>query len=507
MKRSHALLIFVVGVGLFLPALRYTFVQDDRAVILLNPSVRSIPAAIAAWNDPYWPRPSRAGLYRPLTTLSFAVDRAIVGERAWWFHLVNAIWHGVASVLIALILARWLPALGAVAAGLVFAAHPVHVEGVASLVARSEMMVAVGILAAVACARRRWWAGAVVAAVVAMFSKEHGIVVSLVVLADDWLENGKLRYPWPLYAAFAGVSAVFLWLWSIAGRDGIANIAAAFFGVGTGERLAMALPAILRGATLLVWPIDLSADYGPQVLPVRSGPSLAAFGGLLVVVGVLWLVVWARRRHPMVAFAAVIAILTYLPTANLFFPSGVVLAERNLYVPVVLVAALVGVLAVRIAAWRGIQRAGVAVGLLVLSLALRTELRLPSWSSNRRFLLTILNDHPESYRAHVWAAAVLSGVGDSAGARREYLRAEELFDRDPNLDAAHSYYLMTLGDTAAARPRIDRARRSIPDDPFALRAQFLWLMARRDTAGARALADTATSWSDLDRVFYRQNLP
>jgi len=61
---------------------------------------------------------------------------------------MNALWHGLATVLLVMLLGRWLPPLGAAAAGLVFAWHPVHVEAVASLVGRAELLVAVGILGA-----------------------------------------------------------------------------------------------------------------------------------------------------------------------------------------------------------------------------------------------------------------------------------------------------------------------------------------------------------------------
>src|SRR5207245_1992361 len=81
-----------------------------------------------------------------------------------WFHFVNAVLHGIVCVLVVLVFERWLPAVGAVAAGLVFAVHPVHVEGVASVVSRAELLVATGMLAAVLAARRGWWGAAVRAA-------------------------------------------------------------------------------------------------------------------------------------------------------------------------------------------------------------------------------------------------------------------------------------------------------------------------------------------------------
>jgi hypothetical protein len=257
---------------------------------------------------------------------------------------------------------------------------------------------------------------------------------------------------------------------------------------------------------LMVFPLQLSADYGPQVMPVRTGLSVAAVGGLATIAAVTAMIVWGWRRQPAFCFAAVAAALTYLPTSNLLFAAGVVLAERTLYLPIILAATLAGLGVHWLALRAGLQRAIVGVTVVGLLLGFRSWVRLPAWQSNRSFLLTLLTEHPESYRAHVWAAAVLTGIGDTLGTRREYARAEQLFHRDPHLDASHAYFLMTIGDTAAAIPRLDRARRAIPSQPFGLRAEFLLRMHRRDWAGARAVADTALRLSRWDQEFYRDAL-
>src|SRR5438128_5093271 len=83
---------------LFLPTIRYGWVQDDRAIIALNPAVHSIPAAVRAMDKAYWPPPSQAGLYRPLTILSYAVDWRLSGGPPGWFHAVNALLHATAAV-------------------------------------------------------------------------------------------------------------------------------------------------------------------------------------------------------------------------------------------------------------------------------------------------------------------------------------------------------------------------------------------------------------------------
>src|SRR2546430_11286367 len=88
--RRELLLVFVAAVALYLPTARYGFVQDDRAIIASNPAAHSIGAALRAFDDPYWPRATGAGLYRPVTILSYAIDWTVSGGRPGWLHVMNA---------------------------------------------------------------------------------------------------------------------------------------------------------------------------------------------------------------------------------------------------------------------------------------------------------------------------------------------------------------------------------------------------------------------------------
>jgi hypothetical protein len=489
-----AWLVFGVAVALYLATARHGFVQDDWAIVALNPAAHSAAAALRAADDPYWPPPSEAGLWRPLTILSFAVDWGVSGGRVGWLHIGNALWHGLASVLVCVLLVRWLPPRAAATAGLVFAAHPVHVEAVAGLVGRAELLVAVALLAGVLAARNRWWTGALLATGAAMLAKESGVVVGVAILLYCWLDREVSRPPRWFIAGVAVTTVVYLAVWRVVGGAATADVAAPFIGATTAERLSLALPAVFRAATLLVWPSDLSADYGPQVIPVRSGVTSAALGGLLVIAAVVTLVWRYRRRAPSLAWAAGAAALTYLPTSNLLFPSGVVLAERNLYVAVILIAVLVGTAVARVERLAGRRIAIAFTALIVGALAIRAAIRVPDWRSNRAHLLALLGEHPESARGHFWAAGVLGAVGDSAGSRASYDRAIELYDRDPHVLGAAARFYLDRGDAVVAAVLSQRARSILPRERESLWVAYRLLLAAGDSAGAAALADSIGRW-------------
>ena len=496
-------LVFATAVAVYVPTARYGFVEDDRAVVAANPRAHSIPQAVRAFDQPYW----GDEFYRPLTVLSFAVDWTVSGGRAGWLHLMNALWHGVASVLVALLLASALSPAAAVAGGLVFALHPLHTEAVAGLVGRAELLAAVGILGAVLCARHGRWSAAVACAAAAMLSKEHGVISGVLIVLDRWLQRpDEPPYPRSLYVALGIVTAVFLAAWYVIGRRATGDVAPVVLGAETAQRLDIALPAVARAMGLLVWPLNLSADYGPRVIPAYRAFSLAALAGTVMVVAMLAGGWWVRRTTPALTFAAWAAGAAYLPTSNLFFSSGIVLAERALYVPVLLVAAAAGC-AVDWARsrWRP-ERVGLVAGAVLCVFAGMTLARLPVWRDNRTFLLTLLADHPESYWGHWSAAAVLAGMGDTAAARHEYARADSLFDGDPHLDAARAMFLVGLSDTAGARPLVERARRRLPFEAVALRAQFALALRRGERARAVALADTARAHVPSEAAWYDEQL-
>lgn len=498
---KQRLLIGLAAAVLYVPAAGYGFVQDDRAIIVSNPAAHSIGAALHAFDDPYWPRETQAGLYRPVTILSYAIDWTISGGRPGWTHIINALWHGLATLLLVAVLERWLSPRAAAAAGLVFAWHPVHVEAVASLVGRAELLVAVGILGAVLAARRGWWVAAVACAAVAMLSKEHGVIAGVVILLDRWLqpqpqaESGGKRGEVFFWVALGAVTLGYLIAWYFMGRAGASDTAAVFYGRGPIRRLAIALPTVLYATVLLFWPASLSSDYSPNVIPAYSGFSLAAVLGLCIVIAVPVVMVRYRRSAPAVSFAVGLAALSYLPTSNLLFPSGVVLAERNLYLAVALPAAMIGVAWMRLEAMQGARHAIATIGALALVLGARSFVRLPAWRDNRAQLLTLLEEHPESYRGQASAAAVLAGSGDTAGARRHYHLADSLSPGDPYLDAAHAIFLLGLGDTASAAPLVARLPARPGTAPgvnrVGWRAQFLFELRRGHRAAAAAVADSA----------------
>ncbi|MCH7683917.1 MAG: hypothetical protein IIB35_09445, partial [Gemmatimonadetes bacterium] len=261
---SHRRAAFVAGVVaclVFANASRNGWAVDDIPVVRDNPAAHSIGAALDAAFSPYWPANpdgSSWGLYRPAAVVSYAVDWTVSGGRPWWFHVVNVLLHGLVTALVVVVAGAWLLPVGALGAGLLFAIHPVHVEAVANVVGRAEILAALGLLTAVLTARRyrraayrgtaRLWFLATMAAVAfALLSKENAVVAVVFLALDHLLDEEPSHRPMAeLYIAVVGLTVGWLFLWhAVAGAFVTTTVAFNFHGLSAGGRIATMLPVQL----------------------------------------------------------------------------------------------------------------------------------------------------------------------------------------------------------------------------------------------------------------------
>ncbi|GAC1688605.1 MAG: tetratricopeptide repeat protein [Gemmatimonadaceae bacterium] len=459
--------IALVACATFANALANGFAVDDRGVILENPGAKTLAGAVQAFARPYWPDAHGAGQYRPLVSAHFALDWVVSSGRPWWFHAVNVAWHAAAAVMVTLVAAMLVEPAAALAGGLIFAVHPVHVEAVANVVGRAECMAAFFVLAAL-LAHRRGHSVAALALLAALASKESGIVFIGLALAHDVLLTPRprttLRERRPLYALYAAVVVVYAAaLMTIFRHRPLVAIAPVWFGASVGERLLTMAGVVPEYGRLLLIPLRLSVDYHPRVIELATSLTPAAILGGLTLVCYLCAIVAAGRAAPRLAFALLVIPIAISPVANVFFPSGVALAERTLYLPSVGVALLV---ALGVERALHVRRYATVVGVVAVAalLAARSWSRTPVWHDNRTVVVTALAETPESYKVHQVAARVLSHTGNDDAAQREYAVASSLFGRDPGLYREAAEIAVRRVDSTLAVALLDTALALLPGD-------------------------------------------
>jgi hypothetical protein len=184
-QRRLYLVIAASAIAVYLGALANGYALDDVPIIATNPLVHRWSVLWEAFARPYWPPAWGAEMYRPLPIVSFALDwRAGVG----WLHAANLLWHaGVSLAVAALALRLSGSGMAALVAGMLFAVHPVHVEAVANIVGRAELMatlfVVLSVLAALEHDRLGW---SLAALALGLLSKEIAATTPALV-ASGWL--------------------------------------------------------------------------------------------------------------------------------------------------------------------------------------------------------------------------------------------------------------------------------------------------------------------------------
>ena len=386
---------------------------------------------------------------------SFTLDWIISGGGPAWFHAVNLCWHAGVAALVAWIAQRWAGTAAALTAGVLFAVHPVHVEAVANVVGRAELMATgfslLAFYAAVA-GRSAVWSAA--AWGLGLLSKETAAVTPLLV-ALAWLAGlgadrpdrarlVRLGAAWGIVAA-AYVVARELVLHASATSVELAPVFAGASPWGVRLTALSALPDVLR---LLLLPLTLRADYSPAERVAARGPldpgvvaGLAVIGLGSAIVALLW-----RRGRRLEAYGVVWIAVAFLPVANLLFPTGVFVAERTLYLPSVGLALAVG-------AWaRGLSGRKLWSTLAVVGLAggVRTAARVPVWRSGERLVLSMLDDSPRSYVGPLAVGAIYLQHRQDARAVAAFDDSRAAYDRDPRVYILEAHALFALGQASRA---------------------------------------------------------
>jgi len=464
-----------------LNALGNGFTQDDRPIIEWNTNVHGVSRLDTAATSPYWPStPLRVALYRPITSATYAVDWSLWGGAPFGFHLVNLLLHSAVTGLVFLLLqAMGGGVLAAAVGAAVFAVHPVHVEAVANVVGRAEILAALFTLAASLLYLRpgRGWGAAGAMGLLyfmAIGSKEVGIVLPGVLVLLHLREGGApqglvraLGERWRVHLALIAALGLHFGLrWSFTGETIGGDVAPWFWGEPASTRILTSIrlwPEYLR---LLLYPVRLLPDYGPGViLPERELLSPGVLAGLFVGGVALAATLFLRDRARLLTLGILWFAVTVLPASGLLVENSFLLAERTLYLPSVglslALAGAMGLLVRHRPAW--VPPALAVVGLLLVLGAGRTWMQNAVWRSDETLSSYLRSNAPESYRAHLETGALHDAAGRPEAALRELESAARLVPGHFNVRLSLGGRLLESGRFEAAAREFDAARRISPE--------------------------------------------
>ncbi len=499
--RSTVYVAFVLAIAVAMGlSLRNGFVYDDILAIVHNARVTDPAQWHTIPRSPYW----LGTLWRPLTVALYAAQWLAGNGAPWLFHLTSLFGYlAVAVVLYRLLQRLGADDFGAAAATLLFLVHPVHVEVVANVVGQAEIWVALALVAATLVyvrarqngTERRSLPALLVIVALGIMSKEQGFVAPLLLGGAEWLLLGERQEP--LRARIRVVllvTAVAVLLFVIRGT--LLNSA-------VGETPAVALRSLTpvgraitflgvvpEWARLVVWPLHLQADYGPPGIPIGGPLTARHWLGLAVLAGWLVLFVRYRRREPVAAFGLLWAAIALAPVSNLLTPTGIVMAERVLFVPTIGFAITAAALLRR--RERSMTR-NVVLAVIVawgIVLTVRSATRVPTWSTQERFFTDMTIDGAQAYRGWKVAASYWDDAHDRPRAIADLNHAIDLWPHDPEVFERLGQILRQDGHCDAAIPVFTAGLREDPTTA-SLRAKLLecLIVARNWSAAEQTASD------------------
>jgi tetratricopeptide (TPR) repeat protein len=354
-------LILLLGFLAYAPTLGNGFAFDDGRLVVQNRLITSLRYVPTLLTHEYWtidPAMTRGGnLYRPLVTISLVLNHAVNGLKPFGYHLVNVLLHAGVSLAVYGLGRRWfLSRAGATVAAAFFAVHPLHTEAVAGIVGRAELLMALGVLLALAGYLRGGglaYLGSVAAFALGLLSKEQAMVLpALLVLSDLSTRRGAAsssRWParardlLPRFLPYLGLLGAYLLLrvWVLGGAvsGSVVRIPSLLDNPLAHASLETRLLSVLmvagRYLSLFLWPVPLSPDYSYNHLPLATSP----LDGRVLLAALLWgsllalaLRSFARGRGRS-GVAVLFALIAFFPASNLLVPIGTMMGERLFYLP------------------------------------------------------------------------------------------------------------------------------------------------------------------------------
>jgi len=390
------LVLAFLCLGLYAGALPNDFIFDDVPVIKHDQRVTQGQYA-RLLTEEYWTEGHKDLLYRPLVSLSYALNWAVC-PKPWAFRLFNLALHitvsGLLFCLTRKVIGRLLPAI---VAAVIFAIHPIHTEPLNTIIGRADLACTALMLGAALlwwkdadpdCDHSRGFLRPIAAALcfaAANFCKESGLTAVGIALLLDWWrwqrgDERLTRQWWQRRALRCYVPATLVVVAYLLIRLAVLDQLTSGDVVGRLEnpittpetivipgetldekstlillgpedskflvRWGTPLVSLAKGASMMLWPAPLVHDYSYAAfreLRQASDPRFGLALGCIAVLLVVCIVSYRGKREVLLAIA--LALIPYSIISNFVVIIGTVFGERLLYMPSVGACMALGLLA------------------------------------------------------------------------------------------------------------------------------------------------------------------
>ncbi len=444
--------LIAVTFAAYSPVLRNGFLRyDDSSYVTYNPHVTSG----LSWANLTWAfTTGYASNWHPLTWVSHMVDVQLFGLRPGWHHAVNLLLHGLNTLLLGTFLQRstgmrW-PSLLVAA---LFALHPLHVESVAWIAERKDLLTTLFFLLTLqlyqyyasktqpCCGRRSsWYLASLACFALALMSKPMAVTLPFVLFLIDfwplgrWQSGSEVASPPPLkqillekvpFFCLAAAAAAVTVRVQTAGQAVASDLSWL-------NRLSNGLHSYAAYLGKMIWPVELAIFYPhPNIGGAVNGTGLDGFAWLVLVLLLLVSVVAVvfARRLPWLPVGWFWYLGTLVPVLGLVQAGGQAMADRYTYIPLIGIFICVCWGAMRTPLVVHPLRWGLPVGGVLLACAVLTFRQVSTWKDNLTVFQHALRVTRHNAVAHNQIGIELAETGQLEEALVHFRAA---FEADPS---------------------------------------------------------------------------
>jgi Flp pilus assembly protein TadD len=417
--RKYQIVIFVFAFVLYGNTLTHDYAQDDAIVITDNmfttegfagiPGLLTKDTFFGFFKEEGKAKLVSGGRYRPLSPIMFAVGWQFFGKNPFIGHLWNVVLYGFIGILLFGLFQEFkldpktkVPVI-ALAASILFLAHPIHTEVVANIKGRDEILALLGAiisLYAVFQSRNklsnslRWLAISGIAMFLGCMSKENTITFLAIIPLSLWffnkatiLEAVKATVP-----ALMGAIGFLIIRTMILGMDlgGAPNelmnnpflkvVNGQYVPFDTAEFMATVTFTLGKYIQLLFVPHPLTHDYYPRHIDIMSFGDVSVWLALVMNIVLLVLALLGLKKKRVYSYGILFYFITMSIVSNIVFPIGTNMSERFLFMPSIGFSIVISYLLLT-----KIENKSIAygiIGIVVLLFTVKTIHRNGAWKND-----------------------------------------------------------------------------------------------------------------------------
>lgn len=477
----------LVSIALYGNTLKGQFVYDDHFFVD-RPELYTVSHLPAIWTEPMLPNAVVTGLFRPLSTTSFALTLIAFGDNPLPFRIINILLNGVNTFLVFLVVEKLTQnrRLAAVTS-IMYAFLPIHTEAVAYIKARDELLAAFFVFLSwffflkgtqKKVLRYRHLVVSAGLFVLAMYSKELVMFSLAAICAIFYVKERPSLGTIVRIGCIYGIPffLYFYHRYTVLGKFafGVDDIDIAAnplkvedFPVTTYTALKVLYTYVAK--TFI--PFTLSSTYHlNSFLPVKSLiSSPQAMVGVIGIIAATVCIAYPKTRKTPLAWGSIFFLVSYFPFSQFVFNAGDIVGERWLYVSSFGLVLVASYLVTRL--WqrypRGAQLFFVAL-LFVYGGSIVSRNRI--WTSSEALYQGMIHDAPNSIQGYYGMAIVEYEKGNIA-------RAHQYISKALSIHPQHPPAINFLAGIEFSKGNIESAeylyKRSLSIDPTLARTYLL----------------------------------